>query len=205
MLIYAALWLLVFGVSLIVAGRSGSGWPWDLLNGLGFLALALMLVLFLDTGRGGRLALHRLLGWSAVFLVFVHAFGLMWTHPVSIEYTTLSGPVYIGMGFVSGLLLLGLVQSAEAEHRPRFRSFARFRSVHWALGVAALLTGLYHVVGSGFYVDAFEGFALTCGCLAIAILPRLGVRPSGLRSATGQRVILISIAALVVFVCLKFL
>ncbi len=203
MLVYLILFAICFGISLLHAAGVSGGWAWDALNGLGLLALALVTALFVDTGRGGRLTIHRKIGWAAVFLVVAHAFGLSLLHPVSLEYFSFSGPLYIGMGLLSALLLFVLAQSAEPEHRGWFRGFENFRSIHGLLAIAALASGLYHVLASGLYFDPTEAFLLTCLGLVVVALPRLRVHLRSLRSATGQRLVWLSAMAVMGFVLLK--
>ena len=136
MLFHLSVLRLVFGCSLVLAPRVGGGWVWDLLNGLGFLALAIILALFGDTGRGGRLGIYRWLGWAACVLVLLHAVGLLVTNPVSLEYLELKAPLYMGVGLICALLLGGLALSAEPRYRARFAGFPAFLKFH---GFAATL------------------------------------------------------------------
>ena len=201
---YVGLIVGIFALTLLVAPRLGGGILWNLLNGVGFVALILMLALFGDTGRGGRLALHRALGWSALGLILLHAVGIFLAHPTSLEYLEPSGPLYMGAGLLSALLLWLVLWSASPKRRPIWGGFRPFLRAHWLLSSIAVLGALYHIVASGLYLDnAWEAWAFCALALGIVALPRLGARIQSLRGVRAQHIVGLLTAGLCVFVLLK--
>lgn len=140
-----------------------AGWWWDAANALGFIAAALLLMLFIDTGsaryRPARqpafyARLHKQLGVLMIGLVIAHAALLFWDDPNTVEYWKLKAPLYMIAGMVAAIILLALVVTAyPAPRRLTFRNIALFRRVHGYAAVAATALVGWHIVGSAHYLD----------------------------------------------------
>ena len=131
MFYYLLVFASVLGITLMDSPLLGGGWTWDLWNGMGFVAFALILALFGDSGRGKRLAIHRLMGWTALGLVLAHALGFLFTDPVLLEYLDIDGPLYFGAGVVAAFLLLFVILSSGPQQRTCW--LGRFKIFHWLL------------------------------------------------------------------------
>ena len=152
----------------------GGGWVWDGANALGFAALAVMLVLGLDSGRGRGYRSHRALGWAAAFLALGHAAWFLVADPLLLEYLNPTAPMAMLVGIVALLLLLLLVSISGRGLRARLFRGTAFRTEHWWLAVLVVGLTAWHVAGTGFYLrDGFEiaVFLVIVGVLTAA--PRL--------------------------------
>ena len=157
-----------------------AGLSWDLGNALGYLAVAVCLLLFVYRGRprrfppfGGRFfaAMHRHLGYLALLLTSCHVGLLLWAEPLLLEHIKPSAPAYMLAGLLAALLLLALVvTSVTAMRRRIWRDYHRFRWLHGWLGVACLVLLGWHVGGSAFYLNspAKLAVALLAGMVVLA-------------------------------------
>jgi hypothetical protein len=169
----------------------GGGFIWDLLNAIGFVALAACGALHVDAPvrdagpmRSVRDALrhHTALAWTALALVVVHAVGFVMYDPVLLEYLKPGAPAYMLAGLVALALLGVIVWSARLPRRRRLFSDARrFRLAHRALAAALVGLSVWHVAGSGFYLN----HAVTIALL-VAVAATWVAAPQWLRTILEQ-------------------
>jgi len=136
---------------------------WDIANALGYLALAVYLVLFVYVGRprefppfNGRFFanLHRDLGYISLLLVAGHIGLLLYDQPLLLEHLKISAPLYMLAGLLGAVLLLLLVLSSVTAVRRRiWRDYHRFRALHGWLALACVLLTLWHLAGSQYYLN----------------------------------------------------
>ncbi len=156
-----------------------AGLAWDWANALGYLGLAIVLLLFIYAGRprafppfGGRFFanLHRDLGYLALLLVAAHVGLLLATEPLLLEHLKPSAPLYMLAGLVATALLLVLVVPSITGLRRRiWRDYRRFKRLHAWLAIACVALIAWHVAGSRFYLNTPVKLALA-GAAASALL-----------------------------------
>ena len=149
---------------------------WDWSNAMGYMALALGLMLFIYAGRprafppfSGRFFanLHRDFGYIALALVVGHVGLLLYVEPLLLEHLKPTAPMYMLAGLGSALLMVVLVLTSVTFLRRRlWRDYQGFRTIHAWLSIAALVLLLVHVVLSGYYLNSLWKLAI---CLAVAI------------------------------------
>lgn len=168
--------VLVFSVALAARPTLGDGWYWEVGNGLGFLALALIFVLAFN-GRGGLggSAEHRWLGIGVFFAVFGHVLWFVLGDPVTWEYLKWGAPHYMVAGVLSaGLLLLVTFTSLITLRNKSYTGYPLFQRWHRYLSVAILITALIHVLLSGFYtIYLWQMITLVIVGLAAYMLPTM--------------------------------
>lgn len=160
--------------------------PWDLANLLGYLALAIAVFLFVHSGRprpvlpfSGRVyaKLHRDLGYIAALALGGHIGLLLYAEPQLVEHLQPTAPTHMLAGLLSAVLLLLLVLlSITSVRRKLWRDYQRFRFVHAALAVVCLGFLLWHLVGSGYYLNHPWKIAALLALIAAAIYPYLTQR-----------------------------
>ncbi|MEZ5560955.1 MAG: ferric reductase-like transmembrane domain-containing protein [Pseudomonadales bacterium] len=147
----------LISASVFLGGRlPAGGWLWDLLNGIGLSACAVLAAIGWEAESPARAAgmdRHTGLGVVALLLVLGHAVGLLVYDPVLLEYLRPTAPGYMlcGLGALAALALLTL----GSYPRPRRRLYGnhrRFRLWHRLTWLAVLLALAWHVIGSGFYL-----------------------------------------------------
>ncbi len=150
---------------------AAGGWLWDFGNGLGFVALAFILVLSLEPGRS---RLHRPLAWLAVSAAVVHGGYLLVLDATLLEYLKPTMPPYMVAGLLA-LVLLALSTLASGKVRRRiFPGQRAFRRLHWTLSAIVIAGAGYHVAGSAFYINEGHQIALVATLLAVfAAWPRV--------------------------------
>jgi len=149
---------------------------WDWANVMGYLFLALVLLLFVYRGRvrsfprfSGRFFanLHRDMGYIAVLLLAGHVGLLLIIEPLLIDYLKPTAPLSILAGLIALVLMLALlVSSVPVLRRRLWPDYHLFRHVHRVMAVAILALVLFHVVTSGFYLDS----ALKTGVLSVLVI-----------------------------------
>lgn len=169
MIVFALVSALLLALSVVHAPSSG-GFAWDLLNGVGIAAVALLLQIGWASSSPARqpgLDLHAWASVLLVVLVLVHAVGLVVLDPILLEYLEPEAPLYMLVGLASGVGLLVLtITSWPGPRRRSYRNYRSFRSWHrWSWGLLGLGV-VWHVVGSGFYYDS----ALELGLLLVLLL-----------------------------------
>ncbi len=181
MKLLVALTVSVFAVSFVSQPLAGGGWWWDAGNALGLVSLAGLLYLAIPV-RGNRAPRpHELLAYAVVVLVVLHGVWLFAGDGAAIAYIRPGAPAYMWSGVLAlALLMLSSAWSVLPDRMLRYRSYARFKIWHRALGVLALVAALYHVLASGFYVDSgVEATALIALSLMAGCARELRFAPSG--------------------------
>lgn len=160
------------------------GYSWDLANGVGYLSLALCLLLFVYAGRArtfppysGRFFanLHRDLGYLALALALAHAGLLLYREPLLLEHLKPTAPLHMLAGTLALLLMILLVVSSLPRvRRGIWPDYHRFRHLHAVVSVSVLALSLYHVIESGYYLNhpwkiALLGAIATLVALAYAL------------------------------------
>tara|TARA_R110002110_G_C13470525_1_gene721014 strand:+ start:133021 stop:133812 length:792 start_codon:yes stop_codon:yes gene_type:complete len=151
---------------------------WDVANAMGYLALALIILLFVYTGRprafpafsgGFFAALHRHFGFIALALIVGHTGILLYAEPLLVEHLKLTAPVHMLTGLASALVILLLTATSITVVRRRlWEDYQRFRGVHAWLSIAALALLLLHVLGSGYYLNtSWKMVALLLVCAIV--------------------------------------
>lgn len=157
---------------------SGAYWEW--LNGFGFVAFSLCLYLFVERARPkawprlrGDLFYwwHRLMAFTLLFFATAHGLSFLVLEPLSLEYFSLRAPWYMLAAWLAWFLFLYL---CLASVRP-FRQYLSakglvFRLSHGLLSIVALLASLYHIIGSEFYLKAFNLWAVSAVLVAVVLL-----------------------------------
>lgn len=143
---------------------------WDWANALGYIALALTVLLFIYAGRprafppfSGRFFanIHRDFGYIAFALVVSHIAIMLSAEPLLLEHLKLTAPLHMLAGLASAVVMLLLVVTSTTSLRRKLWSgYQRFRSLHAWLAISALLLVLFHVVGSGYYLNSLWKIAV---------------------------------------------
>ncbi len=153
---------------------------WDGANALGYLALSLLMMLFVYRGRtrsfpfySGRFfaAIHRHMGYAALALIVAHAGWILLFEPLVLDYLLPTAPLYMLAGNLAFLLVLLLVFiSLSRVRRWLWRDYVLFRRVHAVLACAVLALALLHVCISGFYANTlWKTAALASLCIAVLL------------------------------------
>ena len=167
---WQAIIIVVFVVALASCANYGDGWFWEVGNGLGFLALALLFVLTFHGRSGLGLSIrHRWLGQGTLLITLGHCLWFLIGDPVSWEYLKWGAPHYMSIGLSSLALMLVLTLTSLRSFRHfSYDSHAIFRSWHRYMAVAILVTALLHVVLSGFYIVTSWQSLLLVGVAVVA-------------------------------------
>lgn len=146
---------------------------WDWANVMGYLVLALALLLFVYRGRArsfpafsGRFFanLHRDLGYIALFLLTGHVGLLLWAEPLLLEHLKPTAPLHMLAGLFALLFMIVLVISSVPFLRRRlWPNYHSFRRLHALFAAAILGLVIYHVVMSGFYMNSRWKLAVLAG------------------------------------------
>ncbi len=147
----------MLAIILLPRGLPAAGFLWDFFNGLGFCGLAVLIALAWDSespARNPRLRLHRNLAVVSSILISGHVLGFVVWDPTVIEYLKLRAPLYMLAGIGGYLLVvLATVSSFPTPRRVLYRGFSRFRQWHLIVSVAAILTSVWHVLGTKFVIS----------------------------------------------------
>jgi len=166
--------ILVFAIALAARPMHGDGWYWEVGNGVGFLALALLLVLVLN-GRGGlgRSFHHRWLSIAVFIAVFTHSLWFLLGDSTTWEYLKWGAPHYMVAGlFSAALILIVTATSLVSLRNSSYTAYKPFRNWHRWLSIAILISALFHVIPSGFYiVHPWQVILLTGLALVVYFLP----------------------------------
>jgi len=148
------MFVLVFLLTFLEAPTLGSGWFWELGNGLGFVAFVGLLYL-VASGRLTRdVRTHRIMAQCVLLVVLAHAFWLLLGDAAVVEFMKPGAPAYMWSG-VAGMALLGAMVLAAAlpDGRGVTGGPGRVRQQrHGLLAVAVILASAGHIVGSQFYL-----------------------------------------------------
>ena len=200
---FVAATALIFGVAVLPLSRPGAGCFWEVGNGLGLAALAMLLYLSLDTRRGGKVRAHQLLGYLAVVLLLGHVLWFLLGDPTVVQYALQGAPWSMWSAWLASLLLLLLVlTSLPALRSTHYRHHAAFRYWHHALTVLVLLATAHHIVDSAFY------FAGPVHWLALALVAAASLwlplqRVGGARAVHPMAALGLIAIAVTIFTVLK--
>lgn len=162
----------VFALTFLATFRLGSGWVWDIGNGLGFLAVAGLAIQMFPAARTGIRQRHELLGYWVLALAFAHGFWLLAVDGVVRFYLMPGAPFYMWAGLVALIVLSALaLMSHMPERRHWHKSRAAFRRLHRALSVGVIAATGLHVTLSRFYLSRgyqVSLFVLLLGTAALA-------------------------------------
>lgn len=167
-LLWLALYLAVVTVPLLVllvgSTDTGKGWPWDFAMALGYAGLAMLCVQFVLTARFRRATapfgidlvyvFHRHLALWALAIVLAHVVILGGYYPAALgPADPRSAAGYMTAGRLS-LALFVLVVLVSLARRVLRLEYDLWRMLHAALSTLALALALWHLAGSGRYLDA---------------------------------------------------
>jgi predicted ferric reductase len=167
----AAFWLGAYLVAVtaplfvLLAGPvpPGGGFWWDLAMALGFAALAMMGVQFLLTARFRRATapfgidiiyyFHRYLAIFALAIAALHYLILRLDNPAVLGAANpLQAPAHMTAGRAA-LALFALLVAASLLRRRLALEYDLWRWTHALGAVAALALAIWHVIGTGYYID----------------------------------------------------
>lgn len=202
-----AYWLIGIGALVCAASwltlvPAGGGWLWDLGNGLGFVALTLLLALNFAAGRS---PLHPALAWTALGVALAHGVWLLVLDAKVLEYLKPTMPAYMGAGLFALVLLAVGAATSGGRGRRHFYARRSFRNLHWTWSALTIGIAGYHIAGSGFYLNHYAGLglfiALLAGCALWMRLPgrrrTAQARTTARESAAGLILSLVILVALV--------
>jgi hypothetical protein len=137
---------------------------WDWANAMGYLAVAISLLLFVYKGRAhvfptysGRFFanFHRDLGYIIVLLLAGHVGVLLVAEPLLLEHLKPTAPLHMMSGLLALVLMLLLVcTSIPVVRRRLWPDYHLFRHIHGLVAVAIVLLVFFHVLVSGFYLNS---------------------------------------------------
>lgn len=193
----------VLASTLLIHPQLGATPPWDIAQGFGYLAFALLLYSFLDTGLGPRQRLHRHFGYLLSALLVIHCGWLLLSDPQVLYYLSWDAPAYMLAGLAAILLLALLVLTALPIGKGRVhQSQAEFRYWHQLLGITIVLLSLWHILGSGFYITGYEATVLAIVTALVLLLQLFRVRVT---TAADYRTLVPVLALCAGFLALKWL
>jgi hypothetical protein len=156
---------------------ASGGISWDIGMGIGYIAIALVLTLYLYPLRGDglphrrlfTLSHHRRIGWTVLYLSGLHVAVLLGAEPLVWQYLRPSTPFYMLAGLL-GLIALGLLVATGLSGRKALRQPhppGTSLSLHALLSPALLLLLAAHLLGSAQLVDS--PIKVVTGCLLLCI------------------------------------
>ncbi|GAA6151081.1 hypothetical protein NBRC116587_05000 [Pseudoteredinibacter isoporae] len=173
-------YLLLPFVLILFFGAISAGGYWEWLNGIGFVAFALCLYLFVERARPkvwprlrGDLFYwwHRLLAFAMLFFTTVHGLGFLVLEPTSLEYLSLRAPWHMLVAWLAWLLFTYLCLASLRPLRRRMHGKVYgFRASHAIISIIAMLASFYHIVGSDFYLKPYIAWASCAILLALFLL-----------------------------------
>jgi Class III cytochrome C family len=137
------------------------GLLWDLGVACGYVAIVLMVLLYLYPLRGDglpherllRLSQHRVMGWATLGAVLTHVAVQLGSQPRVGRYLLPSAPLFMWCGAAALVIVAVLVYTGlaarSAARRPRMGGAHGRATLHLVLAAAVLLTTAAHVIGSG--------------------------------------------------------
>lgn len=166
-LILALIAIIVFATGF----TSGEIWFWAVGNALGFLALAALFYLSMDARNGAKISTHQAISYAVFGLVIAHGLWFLLGDTTVIEYLKPGSPAYMWSGvlafFLIGFLLFG---STRLARRTEYSDAASFRLWHKWVAIGVLITSIYHIAGSGFYLNNSWQWILLSGATAFAFM-----------------------------------
>lgn len=145
--------LVVFIIPLMMTPLTGDGWFWEIGNGLGFLGLAVLLILTLNgRNKGGHSILHRWLGFACLFAIVSHVLWFLLGDNTVIEYIKFGAPFYMVLGVLALALIILLTFSSLLLFRKKaYRDNNTFLLWHRYLSLVILISSALHMTLSGYY------------------------------------------------------
>ena len=140
-------------ISFLSAPAMGAGWSWDIDNGLGFAALAGMLILSMPGGAQHDVRRHEWLGYTVLAVVVVHALWFLLADGAVIEYIRPGAPAYMWTG-IAGLIIFAVLifVAAMPTRNTLHKTYTAFRYWHQFTAISGIAFVLHHIIGSGFYL-----------------------------------------------------
>ncbi|MDP1717730.1 MAG: ferric reductase-like transmembrane domain-containing protein, partial [Burkholderiales bacterium] len=149
------------------------GFWWDFAMALGFAALAMMGVQFILTARFRRATMpfgidiiyyfHRFLAIFALAIAALHYFIIRFDNPAVLgSANPLDAPAHMSAGRAALALFALLIASSLARRRFGI-DYDLWRWTHALVATVALGLTLWHVVGTGYYIDTDWKQALWTG------------------------------------------
>jgi len=145
--------LVVFIIPLMMNPLSGDGWFWEVGNGLGFIGLALLLIMTLNgRNKGGHSSIHRWLGFSCLFAIIAHGLWFVLGDDTVIEYIKFDAPFYMLLGVLALVLIIFLTLTSLLLFRKKaYRDRYIFLQWHNYLSHVILIISVLHTALSGYY------------------------------------------------------
>lgn len=145
--------LAVFIIPLMMTPLRGDGWFWEIGNGLGFLGLAVLLILTLNgRNKGGHSNLHRWLGFTCLFAIVSHVLWFLLGDNTVIEYIKFGAPYYMVLGVLALALIILLTFSSLLLFRKKaYQDNITFLLWHRYLSLVILFASVLHMTLSGYY------------------------------------------------------
>jgi hypothetical protein len=156
---YVVFCCLILATTLLDGLVPASGFLWDLINALGFCALAGLVFLAWEAQSPARypgVRMHSNLAIVVAVLTGLHILGFLLIDPVTFEYLKLKAPLYMLAGITGSVLILFLTITSFPKMRQRvYRMFTRFRYLHLVLSISAMGLSAWHVLGAAYYANAW--------------------------------------------------
>ncbi len=165
----------VLAFTLAAGALPAAGFWWDLLAALGLCSATVVAFLGWDSESPAaqpRLRLHRNLGFVAAGLATGHAFGYLIIDSTVLEYLMPAAPAYMLAGLVAWVVLIGITfTSAPGSRKRYYKGFPTFRRWHRGLFLILVVTAGWHILGTGFSLEApwQQGLAAAVLC-AVPVL-----------------------------------
>jgi len=182
LLVLAPLFVLLLGPK-----PAGDGFWFDLSLALGFAATTMMAIMFLLTARFQRATapfgidlvyyFHRLASIGAFVFATIHPLVLFYKEPGLLR-VILDGtlPLHLWTGLVSWVAMAALMVSS-LWRKPLRIHYDAWRVAHVLLALTALLLGVAHIVGIGYYSatpwKTWLWLGIAFSCVAVAVRVRL--------------------------------
>ncbi len=154
-------------------GRA-AGWTWDFLNGLGFAGLSGLIYLAVQGRARINNSAHQTFSYVVLSFVLIHCLGLLLLDSITLEYLHSGAPTYMWAGLLSAMLLALILFSALPSQRKKaFHKSQYFRGWHKYLSWLVMVTAVWHVLGSGFYLQNMTQYLVFSGLFLPIMVPRL--------------------------------
>jgi len=162
--IYVAAIMLPLFALLPDSQGAGRSFAWDFSMALGYAGLAMLGVQFALTARFRRATapfgidliyyFHRYLALLALALVLAHYLILRWQNPAALgAVDPRSAPAHMTAGRLA-LALFVLVSVLSLARRALRLEYDRWRTLHALMATVGLALALWHLAGSGHYLDS---------------------------------------------------
>lgn len=159
--------VLAVAVPLVSQPLAGGEIWWDLMNVAGFIGFGGLLALSLASGRSMDVRKHQVFSLIILAVITLHVLSMTLFESGVRSYLTLSAPHYMMAGIAGfGLLWLQNILALPADRNRVHASHRHFRLWHRILGGAVLGLCVWHIIGSGFYVNS----RLEAGMLVLFVI-----------------------------------